>query len=210
MSDETPHECQIYLITPPRIAEASFPGLLSELLDQVPIAAVRMELETRDEEIISRTADGIRGICHAHDVPLTIADHYRVVRRLGLDGVHLKGTKDVRDARAELGDNAIVGPYCGTSRHAGMTAGEIGADYVSFGPVTESTLGSSDIASVDEFKWWHQMIEVPNVAEGELTLEAAKTLAPFTDFIALGAEVWNGDIPPVEVLKAYAAQIKSS
>jgi len=170
-----PSPILLYLITPPRIAEASFPGLLSELLDQVPIAAVRMELETRDEEIISRTADGIRGICHAHDVPLTIADHYRVVRRLGLDGVHLKGTKDVRDARKELGDNAIVGTYCGTSRHAGMTAGEIGADYVSFG-----------------------------------TLEAAKTLAPFTDFIALGAEVWNGDMPPVEVLKAYAAQIKSS
>ncbi len=207
MSDETPHSCQIYLITPPRIAEASFPGLLSDLLDAVPVAAVRLELETRDEEVISNAADALRGICHAREVPLLIADHYRVVRRLGLDGVHLKGTRDVRDARAELGDKAIVGTFCGTSRHAGMTAGEIGADYVSFGPVSEDSLGSGEMAQTGDFDWWHQMIEVPNVAEGGLTPEKALELAPFTDFIALGSEIWSGETQPLEALQAFSKSV---
>jgi len=207
MTDETPHACQIYLITPPRIAEASFPGLLSDLLDAVPVAAVRLELETRDEELISNAADALRGICHAHDVPLLIADHYRVVRRLGLDGVHLKGTRDVRDARSELGDKAIVGTFCGTSRHAGMTAGEIGADYVSFGPVTANGLGSGETAETGDFEWWHQMIEVPNVAEGGLTPERADNLAPLADFVALGSEIWNSDMTPLETLADYAKRV---
>lgn len=207
MIDETPHQCQIYLITPSRLAEASFPDLLSHLLDEVPVAAVRMELESRDEEVISRAADGIRGICHARDVPLLIGDHYRVVKRLGLDGVHLKGTRDVRHAREELGDKAIIGTFCGTSRHAGMTAGEIGADYVSFGPVAQTELGSTDIANVEAFDWWHQMIEVPSVAEGNLSPEIAKEIAPFADFIALGPEVWAAGDTPVNTLKKYGQNI---
>ena len=36
--------------------------------------------------------------------------------------------------------DAIVGAFCGTSRHDGMTAGEMGADYVSFGPVAAVSL----------------------------------------------------------------------
>jgi len=210
MTEETPHQCQIYLITPGRIAEGSFAEHLTQILSAVPVAAVRLDLETRDEEVITRAADALRDICHARDVPLIIADHYRVVRRLGLDGVHLKGTRDVRDARSELGDKAIIGTFCGTSRHAGMTAGEIGADYVSFGPVTQTALGSGDLATPEDFAWWHEMIEVPNVAEGSLTLEMANALAGFADFIALGPEIWSKDAPPVDTLKAFADQISLS
>jgi thiamine-phosphate pyrophosphorylase len=180
---------------------------LAKLLDEVPIAAVRLDLESRDEEVISRAADALRGMCHARDVPLVIGDHFRVVRRLGLDGVHLKGTRDLRDARSELADGAIMGTYCGASRHAGMNAGEMGADYVSFGPVSETGLGSAEIADTASFEWWHQMIEVPCVAEGEVSLEAARTLAPYADFIALGSEVWTGEEPPLTRLQSYAQAI---
>ncbi len=205
MSDTTPHQTQIYLITPGRIAIDSFPDLLCELLDTGLIAAVRLEIESRDQDTVSRSADALRGICHARDLPLILTDHYRMVKRLGLDGVHLKGTRDVRDARAELGENATVGTFCGTSRHAAMTAGEIGADYVSFGPVTQTELGSGEIADLGAFSWWHQMIEVPSVAEGNLTPEAAKTLAPCADFIALGPEIWTGS--PKQTLTSFAAAI---
>jgi len=203
MSDETPHQCQLYLITPPRLARDSFPDLLAELLDAVPIAAVRLELETTDEEVITHAADALRGICHARDVPLMITDHYRVVRRLGLDGVHLKGTRHVRDARQELNDTASIGTFCGTSRHAGMSAGEAGADYISFGPASISDLGSQEKVEQADLKWWNEMIELPSVVEGGLTLDLARDLAPVTDFLALGPEVWNSETTPLQALRSY-------
>ncbi len=204
MSDEEPHRCQLYLITPSRIADGSFAEQLGLLLDTVEVAAVRMTLESRDEDVISQSADQIRGACHSRDVPLLISEHYRLVRRLGLDGVHLMGTKDIRDARSELGDNASIGAFCGVSRHAGMTAGEIGADYVGFGPASETTLGSGDFLHIEDISWWHEMIEIPSVVEGALTPEIAAKIAPFADFIALGPELWSAPTPPVEALKKYS------
>lgn len=207
MTEETPHQTQIYLLTPGRCALESFPGLLAELLDTLPVACVRLALDARDEDTIARTADALRGVCHVREVPLVISEHYRMVRNLGLDGVHLMGTRDVRDAREALPDGAIVGTFCGTSRHAGMTAGEIGADYISFGPVSASALGSGETADLEHFKWWSEMIEVPSVAEDGLTPELAETLGPYADFIALGPEVWSGDQAPAQNLRLFAERI---
>lgn len=204
MSETAVHQTQIYLVTPGRVAQDSFAPLLAELMDEIPIAAVRLNLETRDTEAIAQAADAMRGICHARDVPLILSDHFRMVRTLGLDGVHLTGIRDLREARKELPDSATIGTFCDVSKHAGMTAGEIGADYVSFGPVSQSELGSAQIAEQALFEWWGQMIEVPIVAEGGMTLEMAEQLAPHADFIALGREVWASETSPKAALEAYA------
>ena len=85
---------------------------------------------------MARAADALRPVAHARDVPLVVADHFRLAARLGLDGVHLSdGARQVRAARKALGKDAIVGAFARASRHDGLTAAEIGADYVSFGPV---------------------------------------------------------------------------
>ena len=56
--------------------------------------------------------------------------------------MHLSdGARQVRAVRKALGKDAIVGAYAHASRHEGLTAGEIGADYVSFGPVGATGLG---------------------------------------------------------------------
>ena len=85
---------------------------------------------------MARAADALRPVAHARDVPLVVADHFRLAGRLGLDGVHLAdGARQVREARKALGADAIVGAFARASRHDGLTAAEIGADYVAFGPV---------------------------------------------------------------------------
>ena len=111
-------------------------------------------------------------------MPLVVADHFRLAPRLGLDGVHLTdGARQVRAARKALGADAIVGAFARASRHDGMTAAEIGADYVSFGPVGATGLGDGSVAPLDLFAWWSEMIEVPVVAEGGLTPALAADLA---------------------------------
>ncbi len=148
-------------------------------------------------------------MAHARDVPLVVNDHHRLVGRLGLDGVHLSdGARQVRAVRKALGQDAIVGAFAHVSRHEGLTAGEIGADYVSFGPV--GRVGRSATGSprrCDLFEWWSEMIEVPVVAEGGLTPDLAAALAGSADFIALGAEIWTAPAGEMAALAAIVERL---
>lgn len=183
---------QLYLITPPAFDLEPFCDRLAAVLDRAEIACLRLALATRDEDTVARAADAMRELAHARDVALVVENHWSLVERLGLDGVHLSdGARSVRKARKDLGADAIVGAFCGTSRHDGMTAGESGADYVAFGPVSPSLLGSGDTAPDDLFAWWSDMIELPVVAEGGLTPARVASLAGVTDFFAIGEEIWR-------------------
>ncbi len=199
---DTPEQPQIYLITPPTIALSTFPEQLGRVLDSAEIACIRLALAGNDEDTIARAADACREVAHTRDVAIVISNHVLLAQRLGLDGVHLDdGSRSVRAVRKELGADAIVGSFCSASSHDGMTAGENGADYVAFGPVGTSTLGDGTIAEKDLFQWWSEMIEVPVVAEGGLTPELIRDLAPHTDFFGIGDEIWSQD-DPVAALKA--------
>lgn len=189
--DERP---QIYLITPSEFDLASFPDRLAAVLDSTAVACVRLALATGDQDRVARAADALRAVAHARDVALVIERHVLLVEKLGLDGVHLTdGARSLRKVRAGLGPDAIVGAFCGTTRHDGISAAEAGADYVAFGPAGETPLGDGSRAAFDLFAWWSEMIEVPVVAEGALTRDLVAKLGPVTDFLAVGDEIWRED-----------------
>ncbi|UWQ13027.1 thiamine phosphate synthase [Aliiroseovarius sp. M344] len=197
---------QLYLVTPPEFELSQFPAQLARVLDAHETACLRLSLATTDEDRIMRAADACREVAHARDVPIVIAEHALMVERLGLDGVHLgDGARRVRKTRDELGAEAIIGAFCGASRHDGMNAGEAGADYVSFGPAGATGLGDGTYAEADLFDWWSQMIEVPVVAEGALTEDTIRTLTPFTDFFAIGEEIWRSDDPSAKLGRLLGA-----
>lgn len=202
-----PDRPQLYLITPPAPSLADFPDRLASVLDGIEIACIRLSLATTDEAELGRAADAIRAVAHARDVALVIDRHFLLAERHGLDGVHLTdGPRNLRKARQHLGDEAIVGAFCGNSRHDGLNAGEAGADYVSFGPVGTSPLGDGTQAQDELFAWWSEVIEVPVVAEGALNLERVATLAPITDFFAVGEEIWR-EADALAALKALMAPL---
>lgn len=202
--DQTKDAPQIYLVTPPEFDLGSFPALLDRVLGSVEVACLRLSLATRDEDRLMRAADAVREVAHRADVALVIDTHVVLAENLGLDGVHLlDGARSVRSARKTLGPDAIVGAYCGQSQHDGMNAGENGADYISFGPVT-GALGNGELAERELFAWWSEVIELPVVAEGGLTPEAVADLAPVTDFFAIGEEIWSTE-DPLATLHAFRA-----
>jgi len=206
MTDPTaPDRPQIYLVTPPDPSGDGFADDLARMLDAVEVACLRLRMASAIEDDIARVADRLRPIAHGRDVPLVIDTHPGLVDRLGLDGVHLTdGARSVRRTRKALGVDAIVGAWCAASRHDGLTVGEAGADYIAFGPVGETALGSGDRAGRDLFAWWSEMIELPVVAEGALDVALVRDVAPVTDFVALGDEVWRS-ADPLATLKAFAA-----
>ncbi len=194
--DATDDRPQIYLITPQSFEPEAFAPRLAAVLDGVEVACLRMALAGDDEDALARAADTCREVAHARDVPLVIDRHIQLVERLGLDGVHLPdGARSIRAARKTLGADAILGSFCGASRHDGMNAGEAGADYISFGPIGDSALWDGTRAEAELFAWWSQMIELPVVAEGALDAGLVETLAPVTDFFAIGSEIWAQDDP---------------
>jgi Thiamine monophosphate synthase len=198
---------QLYLVTPPAFDPEDFAPTLARVLDGVEVACLRLAMAGNDEESISRAADMLRDLAHARDIPLVIDRHAVLAERLGLDGVHLpEGARDLRKLRKTLGNDAIIGAGCGASRHDGINAAEAGADYVSFGPVGETGLGTGLRAEAELFGWWSEMIEVPVVAEGALTVALVEALAPVTDFFAVGAEIWGAE-DPLAALKALVAPL---
>ena len=190
---------QLYLMTPAGAQASTLGPQLAAVMEKFPVACLRIRGGAEEDEL-GRLADLAREIAHSHDVAVVIDDHVQLAQRHGLDGVHLTdGPRGIRYARKELGNDAIVGAFCGASRHDGLTAGEAGADYVSFGPIGDTVLGRGEPAPLELFQWWSEMIEVPVVAEGAITRELIEQLSPITDFIAIGPEIWTHD-DPVEVL----------
>lgn len=205
---DSPDQPQIYIISPAAFELSQFPGVLARVLDSIQVACVRLDLISRDEDTVSRAADAVREITHARDVALVISDHVLLAQRLGLEGVHLgDAARSVRKARKTLGPDAIVGSYCGSSRHDGLTAGEAGADYVSFGPLAASALMDGDVADTALFQWWSEMIELPAVAEGNLEPERIAELSPFTDFFGIGDEIWRTDDPVASLQTLQRAMV---
>ncbi len=194
MMSDTVELPQLYLITPADFEISTFTPRLAACLDAVPVACVRLSMATRDEDRLGRAADALRELTHERDIALVIESHVLLAERHGLDGVHLiDGARSVKMVRKQLGDDAIVGTFCRGSRHDGMTAGELGADYISFGPAGISTLGTGEQADTELFQWWSQMIEVPCVAEGALDHDTIRALTPYTDFFGIGDEIWKQD-----------------
>ena len=197
---------QLTLITPPAFETDLFGEILARVMDDVPIACVRLAMATKDQDTIRRAADGLREISHARDVPLVIETHWKLVEPHGLDGVHLPdGPHQVRFLRKELGADPIIGAYCGSSRHDAMSAGEAGADYVAFGPVGQSALGDGSQADHDLFQWWSEIFEIPVIAEGALSAADITHITPVTDFFGIGEEIWTNDDPSAQLRALIAA-----
>ncbi|NKX46183.1 thiamine phosphate synthase [Roseicyclus persicicus] len=198
----------LYLVTPAAFDLDAFLPRLAAVIDAEPVACLRLALVADDEDDLARAADALREVAHARDVPLVVTGHAGLVERLGLDGVHLTdGARSVRATRKALGADAIVGAFCGASRHDGMNAGEAGADYIAFGPIGDSPLAQGPRAEHDLFAWWSQMIELPVVAEGALDTALIEAFAPVTDFFAIGPEIWRED-DAVAALRRLIAPIR--
>ncbi len=198
---------QIYLQTPEQFDLADFTPVLAKILDAIPIACLRISMTTNEAKTLGRAADALREICHSRDIAIVIDNHFRLAETHGLDGVHITdGAKSIREARKQLGKDAIIGAFCGTSKHAGITAAEIGVDYVSFGPLADTGLGDGSTASPELFQWWSEIIEVPVVAEGAINDTTLASVKDHIDFICLGKEIW-GENDPQAALQAIVAQL---
>ena len=193
--------CRLYLITPPRPE----PAAIIEALDGSDVACVQLRMPRAQDEEIRRMAETLIPSCAARNVALVIEDRVEIAAQTGADGVHLSDGRGFGAARQRLGDGAIVGVACGNSRHRAITAGEAGADYVSFGACFPSpTLPDADVIGHDILGWWVELMEVPCVAVGGITpANCGPLVAAGVDFLAVSSAVWTDPRGPGTAVAAF-------
>jgi thiamine-phosphate pyrophosphorylase len=204
-------KCQFYLLSPPAIGP-DFADELARALDAGGVAAFQLRLKPADDATILRAAEILRPIVQDRGVAFILNDRPDLAAKTGCDGAHI-GVEDMglREARALLGPDAIIGVTCKTSRHRAMEAAEQGASYVAFGAFFESA--TRDVmaeADPEILEWWSQLMVVPCVAIGGITPENCGPLVRAgADFICASAGVWRHPDGPAEGVRAYNEAIKA-
>jgi thiamine-phosphate pyrophosphorylase len=212
------YPCRLYLISPPRIDLPEFTKALTEALSAGDVGAFQLRLKDVVDAEILRAGEVLLPICRKHGVAFIVNDRPDLALKLGADGVHL-GQEDssLSDARALLGDDAVIGVTCHASAHMAMEAGDAGADYVAFGaffPTTSKPMEKQEQYGRPEpqlLEWWSTYTVVPSVAIGGLTPENCGPLvAAGADFVAVITAVWNYAQGPAAAVLAFNRAISEA
>ncbi|WP_428407718.1 thiamine phosphate synthase [Hyphococcus sp.] len=210
------HDCRLYLVTPPAIADLNaFCDDFARALDAGDVACIQLRLKSPegvaagDDEVL-RAAEALLPIARDHDAAFLINDRPDLALKSGADGVHV-GQSDAscKKARVLLGDDATVGVTCHNSKHLALEAGEAGADYVAFGAFfptkTKEAPTQADPALLE---WWSYATTLPCVAIGGITPEnCAPLVRAGADFLAVSGAVWSHPEGPAAAVKAFAKAI---
>jgi thiamine-phosphate pyrophosphorylase len=198
--------CRLYLITPTAFRPRDFCEELKAALGAGDVASLQLRMKTAGDDEIRRAAEQLKPIAQASGVAFILNDRPDLAADLGADGVHI-GQDDMpyRDARVRVGENAIVGVTCHASRDLAINAAEAGADYVAFGAFfATATKEPKTHADIDLLSWWSELMAVPCVAIGGITVDNAKPLIEAgADFLAVCAGVWNHPHGPAAAVKGF-------
>ena len=198
--------CRLYLITPPRVEPRAFAETFKRALSGGDVASLQLRLKDVSDEEIVRAGDLLLPIAQRANVALIVNDRPDLAYKIGADGVHV-GQEDASyaDARGFLVRDRIIGVTCHNSRHLAIEAAEAGADYVAFGAFYPTATKEPKTRTEPEIlEWWSEMMVVPCVAVGGITVENAPPLIEAgADFLAVASGVWDYPEGPAAAVRAF-------
>ncbi len=138
-------------------------------------------------------------LCREARIPLVINDDLDLARAIGADGLHL-GRDDVSiaAARAQLGEDKLLGVSCYDRLELALAAREAGADYVAFGSAfPSSSKPEATRAPLSLYREARTRLDFPIVAIGGITTENAhKVIEAGADAVAVISALF--DSPDIE------------
>lgn len=169
-------------------------GNLETILKFPRLASIRLVLSTKPDNSQISVVNYLKSQIGSKDISLLINSRIDLVIPFGFDGIHLDdGPTRIREARSELGNELLVGAYCGSTRHSALLAGENGADYVSFGPLYQKSGVDTDLFEL--IQWWRDMTVLPCIAEGGINQSNAQQFETLSDFLLIeGSDLDTGII----------------
>jgi thiamine-phosphate pyrophosphorylase len=193
----------LYLIAPPDAESAAFAQTLGAVLAGTAVAALLLPRGERTESAYCAFVADIASMAqHSGCAVLTDAGP-RLTLALGLDGIHVEGSAaDLESALAALKPDRIVGTGGIVSRHEAMTLGELGLDYIMFGPFSGAI--APEIRELAG--WWAETMEIPSVLSDPAA--TPETVDPCgCEFFAVGDSIWRSP-DPAAAIAAIAARLE--
>jgi thiamine-phosphate pyrophosphorylase len=192
------NDCQLYLISPPKIELADFAVQLEQAYAGGNIACFQLRLPGADDNFIKAAVSKLLPIVKKHQSIFIINEHAHLAKQLNVDGVHIGETstikpKDLANIRKELTDEMIIGASCYGSRDLAMMTADEGADYISFGSIFDSNTVNTNIrVDLETLKWWSEYTTIASVAIGGINYEnCAQIIETGVNFIACISAIWD-------------------
>lgn len=192
---------RLCLMTPPELVSggvvlADFQKEFGLALSAGDVASVLLRIGDGEAAAVLEAIEALRPLAQDAGAAFLLEQDAELAVRLHCDGVQVSADpKLIKQIRSRHGDEVIIGADCGTSRHAAMLAGEAGCDYVSLS--TEAP---------DAIAWWAELMEVPCIAAGGITLENAPEFTALgAEFLAVEEAVWRHPQGPARAIEAFNA-----
>lgn len=154
---------------------------LIDAVEQVILGGARLvQYRDKSADVPRRLAQAraLNALCQRHRIPLIINDDVELAARVGAAGVHIgKEDASLAEARARLGEAALIGVSCYDRLDLALAAARAGADYVAFGAFHPSPTKPTEIrASIDLLRQARAALSVPIAAIGGITPDNAPLL----------------------------------
>lgn len=198
---------RLYLISPPALDPAAFPGQLAEALAGGDVACVMLDNPGLSDQAFQKLAEACVPVAQAAGAAVVLRNDTRTAGRARADGVHVdadgpEGIEALERALETFRPNGIVGVGGLRTRHEAMTVAEAGVDYLLFGLLGRP----DDVAPHDKTlafaSWWAELFETPCVALAGSDLDGvAACAATGADFVALREAVWSHPGGPAEAVR---------
>lgn len=182
----------LYAITDSRLGE-SLPAAVEAALAG-GATMVQYRDKSSDHARRAREARALLAICQRWQRPLLINDDVELALETGADGVHLgQGDGSLTEARARLGNRAIIGITCHDSLALAEAAATAGADYLAFGAFFASTTKpAARTAGLQVLRDARIRFRQPLVAIGGITTDNAPSLLEAgADCLAVISDLWS-------------------
>lgn len=193
----------LYLITPEQPDTMRLLAQVAPLLD-AGVTWLQYRNKSGDTALHLAQASSLQALCSRAGVPLIINDDVGLAYHLGAAGVHL-GEDDVAiaDARAALGEQAIIGASCYDQLGLAARAAAAGADYIAFGAFFPTPSKTTTRCAAPGLLHDAANLGLPRVAIGGITPDNAGSLvAAGADLVAVISGVFDAP-DPVAAVRAY-------
>ncbi len=180
--------------------------IVNEVIAAIKGGAVVVQYRDKNPSDAVYLASELLNVCHRANVPLLINDDVELAAKIGADGVHI-GKEDgaIAQARARLGEKAIIGVSCYNCIDQAVDAERQSATYVAFGrffPSTSKPLAAP--AQLETLRQARLKISVPIVAIGGILPDnGGLLLAAGADVLAVIGGLF--DSAPEQSARAYQA-----
>jgi thiamine-phosphate pyrophosphorylase len=191
-------------------SDLSGTALVQSVAQAIQGGAVMIQYRDKSTDAGQRLwqANDLQMLCQSLRVPLIINDDIELAIQCRAAGVHLgKDDATIEQARATLGEQAIIGVSCYASLSLAMAAQAAGADYVAFGSFFASPTKPDAVrADLELLRAARAELHIQIAAIGGITPDNGRALADAgADLLAVVSGVFA--TPDVSGAAQYYAEL---